>query len=103
MQTRIGTCSLCGGDVMGYTGAWWSTLPPPPECASCGAVPAWASDVIPMVPRPRPTVFITAPNSFNCPGCGKFPCQNSSTGCPLPLKPAFTVTYGAVSTHGNLT
>lgn len=44
---RIGTCSLCGGDVMGHTGAWWSTLPPPPDrCASCGAVRA--EDVILM-------------------------------------------------------
>ena len=38
MQQRVGTCSLCGGDVMGYRGAWFSIDPPPPdECASCGA------------------------------------------------------------------
>jgi len=47
MRQRIGTCSLCGGDVMGYRGAWYSVLPPPPdECTSCGAVVA--SDVIEM-------------------------------------------------------
>ena len=51
MRQRIGTCSLCGGDVMGYRGAWHSVLPPPPDkCASCGAVAAGQSDVIEMVP-----------------------------------------------------
>ena len=56
MRQRVGTCSLCGGDVMGVRGAYWSTLPPPPdECASCGAMAA--SDVIPMHPAPhRPSV-----------------------------------------------
>jgi len=52
MRQRIGTCSLCGGDVMGYRGAWYSVLPPPPdECTSCGAVVA--SDVIEMALAPR--------------------------------------------------
>lgn len=58
METRIGTCSLCGGDVMaeGVNG-WWSIDPPPaPRCASCGAVTAASQrDTIPMVPvPPRP-------------------------------------------------
>ena len=52
MLQRVGTCSLCGGDVMGVRGAWWSVLPPPPdECSSCGAVAR--RDIIDMVPRPR--------------------------------------------------
>ena len=51
MRQRIGTCSLCGGDVMGDRGAWHSVLPPPPdECTSCGAVARGQSDVIEMVP-----------------------------------------------------
>jgi hypothetical protein len=51
MSKRVGTCSLCGGDVMGVRGAWSSTMPPPPdECSRCGAVAG--SDVIPMTPRP---------------------------------------------------
>jgi hypothetical protein len=51
MTQRVGTCSLCGGDVMGIRGAWWSVLPPPPDhCSACGAVSAY--DVIPMF---RPT------------------------------------------------
>ena len=46
-RARIGTCSLCGGDVLGHVGAWWGIIPPPgPRCASCGAVPA--ADVIEM-------------------------------------------------------
>jgi hypothetical protein len=54
MSTRVGTCSLCGGDVMGVRGAWMSILPPPPDtCAECGAVAAGQNDVIPMVQRPR--------------------------------------------------
>lgn len=51
MQQRIGSCSICGGDVMGVRGAWYSVAPPPPDkCASCGAVSR--NDVIPMVPPP---------------------------------------------------
>ena len=54
MQHRVGKCSICGGDVMGYRGAWSSILPPPPdECTMCGAIAASQSDVIPMVPRPQ--------------------------------------------------
>jgi hypothetical protein len=48
MNQRVGTCSLCGGDVMGHRGAWWSVLPPPPDrCFGCGAVAA--ADVIEML------------------------------------------------------
>ncbi len=48
-QARVGTCSLCGGDVIGHRGAWWGTLPPPADsCSTCGAVRADAADVIPM-------------------------------------------------------
>lgn len=56
MRERVGTCSICGGDVIGYRGAWQSVLPAPPdECRACGAVAAAQSDAIPMTPRlPRP-------------------------------------------------
>lgn len=38
MDERIGSCSICGGDVMGHRGAWWSIMPPPPaKCSKCGA------------------------------------------------------------------
>lgn len=48
MRTRIGRCSICGGDVVGETGAWGSVLPPPPaRCESCGAWPK--GEVIEMV------------------------------------------------------
>lgn len=55
MATRLGTCSICGGDVMDVdSGEWFSTAPfPPPTCRSCGAVTAASRrDVIPMVPVP---------------------------------------------------
>jgi hypothetical protein len=46
-QQRVGTCSRCGGDVIGVRGAWCSTEPPPPDrCVGCGAVAS--SDVIKM-------------------------------------------------------
>ena len=52
MKKRIGTCSICGGNVMGVRGAWMSVNPPPPDtCSLCGAVRR--IDVIEMVPRPR--------------------------------------------------
>lgn len=51
MNQCIGSCSICGGRVMGHVGAWWSVNPPPPaQCESCGAVEA-RTPVIPMVPR----------------------------------------------------
>ena len=47
----IGSCSICGGDVVGHTGPWWGTQPPPPaRCTSCGATQA-RGPVIKMVPR----------------------------------------------------
>lgn len=50
-QHRVGTCSLCGGTVVGYRGVWMAIIPPPPDrCTTCRAVAA--SDVIPMVRPP---------------------------------------------------
>lgn len=47
MEQRIGTCSLCGGNVVGFVGAWLAVVPPPPpKCTSCGAVAA--GDIIQM-------------------------------------------------------
>lgn len=47
MEQRVGSCSLCGGDVIGFRGAWFSIVPPPPDkCSGCGAVRS--EDVIEM-------------------------------------------------------
>lgn len=52
MMQRVGTCSICGGDVMGFRGAWCGVTPPPPDtCSQCGA--RARGDVIDMVPRRR--------------------------------------------------
>ena len=52
MNQRVGSCSICGGDVMGERGPWWSITPPPPDkCSNCGAVAA--TDVIQMT-KPKP-------------------------------------------------
>lgn len=52
MYQRVGSCSECGGDVMGYRGPWMGVQPPPPDrCESCGAVRG--DDVIKMTPKPR--------------------------------------------------
>lgn len=49
-MTRVGTCSLCGGNVVGHRGARMSINPPPPDrCVSCGATSA--SDLIKMYPK----------------------------------------------------
>lgn len=59
MRTVIGTCSLCGGDVVGHSGVWMATIPPPPaRCSSCGATEA-RKPVIPMrhAPPPRPVRY----------------------------------------------
>lgn len=46
----IGSCSLCGGDVVGHVGAWYGVIPPPPAvCTQCGAREA-RQPVIPMRP-----------------------------------------------------
>lgn len=70
-QTRIGSCSICGGDVLGHTGPWWGVCPPPPaRCARCGAVED-RGDVIRMRPCPPqswPNVYPTymgAPGPFD--------------------------------------
>ena len=49
----IGTCSLCGGSVTVFHGAYWSTVPPVPSCSTCGAVEAKRLPVIPMEKMPR--------------------------------------------------
>lgn len=60
---RVGTCSICGGDVVGFRGAWHGTIPPHPDrCVACGAVRS--EDVIKMVPAQHrllqsPTMFTT--------------------------------------------
>ena len=37
-KRRVGVCSICGGDVYAYQGAWLSIdPPPPPTCSLCGA------------------------------------------------------------------
>jgi hypothetical protein len=47
----IGLCSMCGGEVTVYLGAWMGLIPPRPSCSSCGAVPAAPKlPVIPMEP-----------------------------------------------------
>jgi hypothetical protein len=46
-EQRVGSCSLCGGDVIGHRGAWMAVGPPPPDsCRACGA--KRSDDVIPM-------------------------------------------------------
>ena len=53
---RVGTCSICGGTVVGFRGAWHGTIPPHPDrCITCGAVRS--EDVIKMTPVP--TLFTT--------------------------------------------
>lgn len=48
-ETVIGSCSICGGDVVKYMGVWMSILPPPPAtCRDCGATES-RGPVIPMV------------------------------------------------------
>jgi hypothetical protein len=48
MYSVIGRCSLCDGDVLGFTGPWFGTTPPRSYCSKCGAVEARNSSVIPM-------------------------------------------------------
>ena len=50
-MTRVGSCSVCGGNVYGVRGAWHSVTPAPPdECRNCGATSV--SDTIKMYPKP---------------------------------------------------
>jgi len=44
---RIGSCSLCGGDVVIPEG-WMSILPPRPTCRKCHATAKPSGPVIPM-------------------------------------------------------
>jgi hypothetical protein len=64
MDRVIGTCSLCGGDVVAYEGIWMSVLPPPPPtCSGCRAVKRGTKPVIdmePSAPSPNRTTITTA-------------------------------------------
>lgn len=46
----MGTCSLCGGPVVGPA-IWHGICPPPIHCQDCGAEPAVNGKIIEMVPR----------------------------------------------------
>jgi hypothetical protein len=65
MLVRVGTCSLCGGDVMGFEGSWSCILPPPPnKCSRCGAIEK--GDIIEMVKSPDPSAgyrYVTISNT----------------------------------------
>lgn len=50
-QVRIGTCSICGGDVMAWTALMIVGPFPPPSCRQCGATARKPGPVIPMEPR----------------------------------------------------
>lgn len=66
MDQVIGSCSVCGGEVVAHVGAWWSVLPPPPaHCRGCGASES-RGPVIQMKPRERHYVTdaMTGTNGF---------------------------------------
>lgn len=54
MMDVVGTCSICGGEVMSYR-IWHAITPPPMQCARCGAHAASHGPVIPMVPAAPPS------------------------------------------------
>lgn len=57
----VGTCSLCGGDVV-LPVVFWSVAPPPPTCTRCGAqAAAPALPVIPMTPVPARQPWFPTP------------------------------------------
>lgn len=49
MNDVIGSCSICGGQVL-CPRVWHGVIPPVPTCSQCGAT-ASVGPVIPMVPR----------------------------------------------------
>lgn len=46
-MTRLGKCSICGGDVLVPT-VYYSTIPPTPTCVKCGAIKDDSGPTIPM-------------------------------------------------------
>jgi len=61
MNQRIGTCSLCGGAVTTYFGAYGGVTPPNPSCEGCGAIYgnhhnqyAGCYPILPMQPKTLP-------------------------------------------------
>lgn len=51
-EQRIGSCSICGGDVVAWVGGWMGVIPPPAtHCTSCNA--KTRDDVVQMVPPRR--------------------------------------------------
>lgn len=55
----IGTCSICGGDVV-VPKVWFGVNTPSARCTRCGAMEKRDLPVIPMVPKPvvkRPMAY----------------------------------------------
>jgi hypothetical protein len=50
MKTKVGTCSICGGQVSVPT-YWHCVFPPIPICECCGATAASHGKIIPMIPN----------------------------------------------------
>lgn len=57
---RIGTCDLCGGDVIGFRGTWVAMIPPPTDsCSNCRATRA--SDIVEMKNPQLPEASVQTP------------------------------------------
>lgn len=91
MEQRVGTCSICGGDVMGHRGAWYGINPPPPDrCRNCGAVAR--SDVIKMYPHKSSSWTRLWPSDKTDAG----PYWGNSGGCCDDDPDLIKIKYGAV-------
>lgn len=50
MSHVLGSCSICGGDVV-MPNAWYSVKPPVPTCERCGAKAVQHKPIIEMAPK----------------------------------------------------
>lgn len=80
MNTFIGICSICGGQVAVPT-EWLGIFPPRPTCMNCGALAKEAGPVIPMEPfRPVPGPQPTAPEPYPVKPDGPASCAAAQNG-----------------------
>ena len=87
METVIGTCSICGGQVTSWHGPWMGVTPPPgPTCRNCGAVKKGSRPVIEMEPstlRPSGRGYWDFLTDYG---------TNTAVGIPATLPPMTSIT-----------
>jgi hypothetical protein len=79
MWTQVGSCPKCGAPI--YAPSVWNGITPPPVTYTCAC----------NMGARFSTFTSTGTGCALCPGCGKAPCEGTTSACPMPPKTRITV------------